>query len=117
MNTQLQSYTQFVISLTKSMETRKDELMHAAVGCSTESGELLDAVKKYWAYDKPLDMENVKEELGDLLFYFTMVINWTGFSLQEIMEDNIKKLQKRYPNAVFNNADAIARKDKEGESK
>ena len=39
------------------------------VGVSGEAGELLDAVKKAVIYRKPLDLENVIEELGDLEFY------------------------------------------------
>lgn len=30
-------------------------LMHGAIGCGTESGELLDAIKKYIWYGKDLD--------------------------------------------------------------
>lgn len=37
-----------------------------ATGVSGEAGELLDAVKKSVVYKKPLDRENVVEELGDL---------------------------------------------------
>jgi hypothetical protein len=45
------------------------KLMHATFGISGEAGELLDAVKKHIIYGKPLDRENVVEELGDLEFY------------------------------------------------
>lgn len=44
-------------------------LIHMAVGIAGEAGELLDQVKKATIYRKPLDRENVVEELGDLEFY------------------------------------------------
>ncbi len=43
--------------------------LHAAVGVSGEAGELLDAIKKTWIYEEPLDLENIIEECGDSLFY------------------------------------------------
>jgi len=44
-------------------------LLHMSIGVSGEAGELIDAIKKYVIYRKPLDRENVIEELGDLEFY------------------------------------------------
>lgn len=42
------------------------DLLHMAVGVSGEAGELLDAIKKATIYNKPLDVENMIEELGDI---------------------------------------------------
>ena len=39
------------------------DLVHAAMGLVTESGEFLDAIKKHMFYNKPLDKANLKEEL------------------------------------------------------
>jgi len=44
-------------------------LLHGAIGISGEAGELLDAVKKHVFYGKPLDVNNVKEEISDVLWY------------------------------------------------
>ena len=44
-------------------------ILHAAIGCVTESGELLDALKKQIFYGRELDVVNVKEEAGDILWY------------------------------------------------
>jgi NTP pyrophosphatase (non-canonical NTP hydrolase) len=43
--------------------------MHATMGMATEAGELLDAIKKNWVYGKPIDYQNVIEELGDIEWY------------------------------------------------
>lgn len=43
-------------------------LIHAILGIAGETGELTDVVKKHILYNKPLDVVNVKEECGDLLF-------------------------------------------------
>lgn len=43
-------------------------ILHAAIGCVTESGELLDSLKKQIFYGRELDVVNVKEEAGDILW-------------------------------------------------
>lgn len=83
-----------------------------AVGVSGEAGELLDAIKKHTIYQKQLDIENVKEEIGDIVFYATGLLNELGLSLQECIQENQEKLSVRYPSGKYTNAHAIARADK-----
>ena len=78
--------------------------LHMAVGISGESGELLDAVKKAVIYRKPLDRENVVEELGDLEFYMEGLRQGLGISRSEVLEANIRKLSKRYQDGYSDKA-------------
>lgn len=71
-------------------------LLHSVLGLCTESGELVDSIKKHIFYNKDLDLVNVEEELGDIMWYFAVACNVLGFNLSDIMEKNIKKLEKRY---------------------
>lgn len=111
-------YPDFVHSRTKPMETPLLNILHMAVGISGEAGELLDAIKKVWIYGKPLDTENVIEELGDLLFYTQGMINLIEdcedfpLNLDVVIQLNMVKLYERYPNG-YTDADAIERKDKQ----
>jgi NTP pyrophosphatase (non-canonical NTP hydrolase) len=77
------------------------DLAHGVTGIATEAGELLEQMKKHLFYNKPLDMINVKEELGDILWYFALACKATGFTMEEIADANIAKLKARYPNGVF----------------
>ena len=43
--------------------------IHMILGMLTEVGELADVYKKNLAYKRPLDWPNIKEELGDLMWY------------------------------------------------
>ena len=86
--------------------------LHMAIGVSGEAGELLDAVKKSAIYRKPLDIKNVIEEAGDILFYLTGLLDSIGVTLEECVEKNIDKLSLRYQSLSFSNAQAIARADK-----
>ncbi len=71
-------------------------ILHAATGLSTESGEFLDTLKKYIFYGKELDLINIKEELGDCLWYIGVALDVLGCDFEEIMEQNINKLRSRY---------------------
>ena len=98
--------------LLESMNAHKINLMHAAVGISGESGEFLDAVKKYWAYGQVPDRQNMIEELGDIEFYLEAARQDMGVTREEVLAANINKLSKRYEGFIFSNEAAQARKDK-----
>jgi NTP pyrophosphatase (non-canonical NTP hydrolase) len=87
------------------------DMLHMAVGVSGEAGELLDAVKKASVYNKPIDRENVVEELGDLEFYMEGLRQAAGITREETLIHNMKKLNKRY-SAGYSDAAAQARVDK-----
>lgn len=105
-------YASFVQKLVKPMSD-KDHLMHMAVGVSGESGELLDAIKKYWAYNKPLDYYNVVEELGDMVFYMQGLMTSLGISWAQIVDANTKKLGERYHKMEYSDQQAQERADKQ----
>lgn len=52
-------------------------IMHMKLGIITEIGETLDIFKKNLAYNKPIDMVNLGEELADILWY---VVNEAAFN-------------------------------------
>jgi len=87
------------------------DLLHATLGISGEAGELLDAVKTSFIYNKELDFVNAKEELGDILWYVALACRTLGVSFDEIMQMNIDKLTKRYPEKYTDEA-ASERADK-----
>lgn len=73
------------------------EVLHGAIGLATEAGELLDALKKVFFYHRKLDIYNIKEELGDLAWYFACVCDALDLDPHEILDINIAKLRRRYP--------------------
>lgn len=77
-------------------------LQHAIDGTVTESGEMVDALKKHRFYGKELDYVNLKEEAGDLLWYVAILIDELGTTFEEVMDINIDKLKARYPEKFTN---------------
>ena len=83
-------------------------LLHAAMGIATESGELLDMLKKRFFYGKPVDRVNAIEEMGDLCWYMAIACDVLGVSFEEVMAINIAKLKQRYPER-FDEGQAVER--------
>jgi len=115
----LTDFNKMTLALAKDGEDIKRELtpeqaslLHMGCGVSTEANELLDAIKKHTIYQKPLDVENVKEELGDLLFYMSNLMQSVGLSFEEVLQHNIDKLSVRYASGSYSNSQAQQRADK-----
>lgn len=82
--------------------------LHMVLGMQTEAAEIADVYKKNIAYGKPLDEVNIKEELGDLMWYVANLCTLNGWDLGEILQTNIDKLEIRYPEK-FSNENALNR--------
>lgn len=118
------TYSEFVRALCKPGDAIRSELtpedchrLHMAIGISGEAGELLDAIKKAAIYRKPLDIHNVKEEIGDVLFYITGLLQSIGIDMETVIAENVAKLSLRYQSLSYSNAAAIQRMDKAEEVK
>jgi NTP pyrophosphatase (non-canonical NTP hydrolase) len=113
------TYELFVNGKFKSMPSAKEDLLHAVIGISGEAGEVLDAIKKHYFYNKPLDLENVIEELGDIEFYMQAMRMCLSLDRKQILIHNMEKLSKRYGTGSYSDAQAQARLDKQeqGETK
>ena len=77
-------------------------LMTALIGMMAESGEFAEVVKKkIFQSDskfKSNEIFHMKRELGDVLWYWVQGCKALGFTPDEVMDENIRKLEKRYPN-------------------
>jgi len=75
-------------------------LLTGGIGICSEGGELLDLVKKLLFQGKeptPEMREKIKFELGDVMWYVQQVLIWGEWSLEEVLAENINKLDGRYP--------------------
>jgi NTP pyrophosphatase (non-canonical NTP hydrolase) len=79
-------------------------LITAALGLAAESGEFCEIPKKMFFQGKPLTAENVfhmKRELGDIMWYWINACTALKLDPQEVIDENIKKLESRYPGGSF----------------
>jgi len=79
-------------------------LMTAGVGLASEAGEFDELVKKMIFQGKPWN-EDVKfhmlRELGDIAFYWIEACRAIGVDPNEVIEENVRKLEARYPGGKF----------------
>lgn len=86
-----------------------EDLLHGALGVAGEGGEVVDIIKKSWAYGKPLDRAHLIEEIGDSMWYFNLIIRTLGVTWGEVLAANVAKLSARYPDKRFSSSQAINR--------
>lgn len=79
-------------------------LLTAGIGLASEGGEFNEIVKKIFFQGKPLNEENIyhmKRELGDIAWYWTNACNALGLDPNEVLAENVGKLEARYPGGKF----------------
>lgn len=72
-------------------------IIYPALGLAGESGEVADKVKKIYrdGRDDTRFKAEIAKEIGDVLWYCANLADDLGFTLQQIAEMNIYKLQCR----------------------
>ena len=97
-----------LIARTNNLELEDDcnvpQLLTAALGMTAESGEFTEVVKKIVFQGKPVNADNLyhmKRELGDIMWYVAQACMTLDTSIDEIIEMNVEKLEKRYPGGEF----------------
>lgn len=74
------------------------DLNYAIIALNGEAGEVAEWHKKFNLRGNPtgqLSNADLKEELGDVQFYLTRIAQLNGWSLSEIMESNVDKIEAR----------------------
>lgn len=89
-------------------------LLTACLGLAAESGEFCEIPKKMFFQGKPLNEENVfhmKRELGDILWYWVNACRALGLDPNDVVDENVRKLESRYPGGKFDAHYSENRKD------
>ena len=90
---------------TSEMHGINERILHGILGIADEAGELVKLAKSIIYYNAPEDRVNLKEEMGDVWWYFSLLIDELS-KLEEktpdeifaqIMSMNKAKLKRRYP--------------------
>ena len=102
-------YQQLAMTTLNPALSKKDVLINGVMGLCGEAGETIDIVKKHLAQGHPLDREKLIKELGDVAWYLAETAYALDVSLEEVLEENIEKLRRRYPDG-FRTQDSLERK-------
>lgn len=91
----MQAYKDFVLNRTHSTVSNNPQLAFHALGMVCEAGEAGDVIKKLVRGDKNINLNDFVLECGDVLYYMTKALELVGSSVEDAMEQNIKKLDHR----------------------
>jgi len=93
----LQEYQELCKLTAKKFETPEKEILTWGLGIAGEAGDVASCIKKTFAHDND-QREGIKENIGDALWYAAMICNFFEWDMQKILDENIEKLKKRFPN-------------------
>lgn len=93
----INEYQQLAMTTLNPALSKKDVLINSVMGLCGESGEAIDIVKKWLAQGHELDKEHLAKELGDIAWYLTEAATALDLPLENILQANIEKIKKRYP--------------------
>ncbi|MEB8647749.1 nucleoside triphosphate pyrophosphohydrolase family protein [Bacillus thuringiensis] len=117
-NNQICELDQYQEAALRTWNTNQDfggRVLNAALGLSGESGEVADIVKKAIFHGHGFDpahcpgeeegnTHKIALELGDILYYISIMSHEMGYTLEDIAQMNIAKLAKRYPDGFSREA-------------
>lgn len=90
---------------------KKDILINSVMGLCGESGEAIDIVKKWLMQGHDLDKDHLIKELGDIAWYLAEAATALDIPLDVILQGNLDKLHKRYPDGFNINASINRQKE------
>ena len=102
----LKEYQELCKKTAKKFVNDEKEILTWGLGITGEAGDVASCIKKVHAHGNEGMKEGVKENLGDTLWYIAMICNFYGWDLQQILKENITKLEKRYSKGKFSLKDA-----------
>ena len=79
-------------------------LLTAAIGMAAECGEFCEIPKKVFFQGKPLNDDtlfHMKRELGDIMWYWINACNALHLDPNDVIAENVRKLEARYPGGSF----------------
>lgn len=125
MQIDLQKYTEFVKAITSRDSENTVDLTQrlyqlnldgnfnvslaitSAMGMSGEAGEFSEIFKKVIFHGKPFNEEtraHCAKELGDVIWYWTNACRALNLDPNQVIADNVTKLESRYPGGHFSAA-------------
>lgn len=102
-------YKKFVVKgIEMDPDTRRERNLLGGMGLAGEAGEVCDHLKKFGFHGVDIDRDKLIKELGDVLWYFALVLHTENITLETVMKANIFKLCDRYSQRHGDPEDVIA---------
>ncbi|MBG9716635.1 nucleoside triphosphate pyrophosphohydrolase family protein [Bacillus cereus] len=112
---ELDQYQEAALRTWNTNNDFRGRVLNAALGLTGEAGEVADVVKKaifhghgfnpaHCLGEENGNTHKLALELGDILYYISIMSHEMGYTLEDIAQMNIAKLTKRYPDGFSEEA-------------
>ena len=91
------TYQRLAMRTKGDMSALHGRLTLGALGLSGEAGEVTDHIKKIVFHDHDIDRAALINELGDVMWYVSYLLDTLDLEMDDVLEANIAKLRARYP--------------------
>ncbi len=92
----LKEYQKLCKKTAKKFENKEKEILTWGLGIAGEAGDVAGCIKKTFSHEDN-QKNGIRENLGDTIWYVAMICDFFGWDIEDILKENIKKLQKRHP--------------------
>ena len=92
----LKEYQEICKKSAKKFDVDEMEIMTWGLGIAGEAGDVASCIKKTFAHGNDTK-DGIKENIGDTLWYAAMICNFFNWNMDEVLRENVSKLEKRYP--------------------
>lgn len=92
----LKEYQETCKKTAQKCDNKETEIFTWGLGIAGEAGDVASCIKKTISHKNDV-REGIKENIGDTMWYAAMICNFFGWDFEQILDENIEKLKKRYP--------------------
>ncbi len=93
-------FNEYQKAANRTLLGKEQVLTNCALGLTGEAGEVANLVRRYAFQSNQLDRKQLIKEMGDVLWYLSQIAEWADIPFDEVADDNIKRLEARYPSNV-----------------
>lgn len=104
----LKDYQKYCARTAKKFKDKEKEIMVWGLGIAGEAGDVAGCIKKTVSHDND-QREGIRENIGDTMWYLVMICNYYGWDLGDILNENVEKLNRIFPEGF--NQKALKRKN------
>ncbi len=101
MSVNIKEYQETCKMTAKKCENDKLEICNWGLGLAGEAGDVVSCIKKVVFHENEMIKDGIRENVGDMMWYTAMICNFYDWSLDEILGENLEKLEKRYASGGF----------------
>ncbi len=97
----IKEYQEACKKTARESEEEELEICNYGLGLAGEAGDVASCIKKVVFHKNDVIRDGIRENIGDMMWYTAMICNFYGWSLDEVLSENLEKLKKRYSSGGF----------------